>query len=228
MIIAVDGPAASGKGTLARRLAAHFGFAYLDTGLLYRGVAMALLRAGGDPRDQAAAVEAARALTVDDLDAADLRGDEAAQAASVVAAIPAVRAALVDLQRAFAEAPPNRAPGAVLDGRDIGTVVCPDATAKIFVTADPEVRAERRHKELLQRGVESIYARVLQDLNERDARDGRRATSPMMAAEDAFVLDTSDLDADAAFAAALRFVTSRVGASRRMTGPSDQTDARGN
>jgi len=211
MIIAVDGPAASGKGTLARRLAAHFGFAYLDTGLLYRGVAMAVLNAGGDPRDEAAAVAAARALTADDLEAPGLRGDAAARAASIVAAMPAVRAALIDFQRAFAKAPPEQAPGAVLDGRDIGTVVCPDAAIKIFVTADPEVRAERRHKELLEQGVESIYALVLQDLKERDARDGRRAASPMMAAGDAFLLDTTELDADAAFAAALRLVTSRVG-----------------
>ena len=211
MIIAVDGPAASGKGTLARRLAAHFGFAYLDTGLLYRGVAMAVLNAGGDPRDEDAAVAAARALRRHDLEAPGLRGDAAARAASIVAAMSAVRAALITLQRRFAAAPPDQAPGAVLDGRDIGAVVCPDAVAKIFVTAEPEVRAARRHKELLQRGVESIYARVLQDLRERDARDGRRAASPMMAAEDAFLLDTTDLDADTAFAAALRFVTSRTG-----------------
>ena len=211
MIIAVDGPAASGKGTLARRLAAHFGFAYLDTGLLYRGVAMAVLEAGGDPLDEDAAVAAARALSHHGLDAAKLRGDAAARAASIVSAMPPVRAALITLQRRFARAPPDQAPGAVLDGRDIGTVVCPDAAAKIFVTAEPEARAARRHKELLQRGVESIYSRVLQDLRERDARDGRRAASPMMAAEDALLLDTTDLDADAAFAAALRFVTLRVG-----------------
>ena len=211
MIIAVDGPAASGKGTLARRLAAHFGFAYLDTGLLYRGVATVVLNAGGDPRDEAAAVAAARALSRHHLDAPDLRGDAAAGAASIVAAMPPVRAALITLQRRFAAAPPDQAPGAVLDGRDIGTVVCPDAAAKIFVTAAPEARAARRHKELLQRGVESIYSRVLQDLRERDARDGGRAASPMMPAEDAFLLDTTDLDADAAFAAARHFVTSRAG-----------------
>jgi cytidylate kinase len=211
MIIAVDGPAASGKGTLARRLAAHFGFAYLDTGLLYRGVATAVLEAGGDPRDEAAAVAAAQALSRHHLDAPDLRGDAAAGAASIVAAMPPVRAALITMQRRFAATPPDQAPGAVLDGRDIGTVVCPDAAAKIFVTAAPEARAARRHKELLQRGVESIYSRVLQDLRERDARDGGRAASPMMPAEDAFLLDTTDLDADAAFAAARHFVTSRAG-----------------
>lgn len=211
MIIAVDGPAASGKGTLAKRLARHFGFAYLDSGLLYRAVAMAVLSAGGDPEDEAAAVTAARALKPRDLDDPALRGDEAARAASRVAVKPAVRAALLAFQRDFATAPPDGAPGAILDGRDIGTVVCPDAPVKIFVTASPEVRAERRHKELLQQGAKSIYARVLRDLRERDARDSRRAAAPMIAARDAFLLDTTNLDADAAFAAALGFVASRLG-----------------
>ncbi len=211
MIIAVDGPAASGKGTLAKRLAAHLGFAQLDSGLLYRAVAMAVLNAGGDPDDDAAALAAARALEPRDLDDPGLRGDKAARAASRVAVKPAVRAALLAFQRGFAATPPEAAPGAVIDGRDIGTVVCPEASVKIFVTASPEVRAERRHKELLQQGAKSIYAQVLRDLRERDARDSRRNAAPMIAARDAFLLDTTNLDADAAFAAALGFVTSRLG-----------------
>jgi cytidylate kinase len=211
MIIAIDGPAAAGKGTLARRLAKHLGLAYLESGKLYRAVALKLLRQGLDPSDRREAAKAAGALAVSDLDDPALLKEATAKAASIVAAIPEVRAALLAFQHHFAAHPPNDAKGVVIDGRDIGTVVCPDAAAKIFVTAEPEARAARRHKELLQRGVESIYSRVLQDLRERDARDGRRAASPMMAAEDAFLLDTTDLDADAAFAAALRFVTSRAG-----------------
>jgi cytidylate kinase len=201
MIIAVDGPAASGKGTLARRIAAHMGFAYLDTGKLYRAVGLAVLRAGKDPADAAAAEAAAGALQPEALSDAGLAGDEAAQAASVVAAMPAVRAALLAFQRAFTADPPGG--GAVLDGRDIGTVVCPGADMKFFVTATEEIRAGRRHKELLDRGEASIYARVLLDLKARDARDSTRSVSPMKPAEDAIVLDTTDLDADAAFAAAL-------------------------
>ena len=170
MIIAIDGPAASGKGTLARRIAARFGYVHLDTGKLYRAVGLAVLRAGGDPSDAAAALAAARRLDLDRLDDPALAGDDAAQAASKVAAIAEVRSALLDAQRKFAHTPP----GAVLDGRDIGTVVCPGADIKLFVTADIEVRAGRRHKELLNRGEDSIYARVLQDLIERDARDSGR------------------------------------------------------
>ncbi len=210
MIIALDGPAASGKGTLAKRLAAHFGFAHLDTGKLYRAVGLAVLQAGEDPEDAAAAERAASALAPSDLDNPALSGDDAAVAASKVAAIPAVRAALLAFQRRFAETPPGGAPGAVIDGRDIGTVVCPDADAKLFVTAGVEIRAERRHKELLGRGETSIYARVLQDLTERDERDSKRAVSPLMAADDAIVLDTSTLDPDAAFAAALAYVEKRL------------------
>jgi cytidylate kinase len=216
-VTVIDGPAASGKGTLARRLARRLGFAYLDTGLLYRAVGMAVLRRGEDPSDAEAATAAARELHRGDLDDPALRRDEAAVAASAVAAIPGVRAALLAFQRAFAETPPGGAPGAVLDGRDIGTVVCPGAAVKIFVTASPAARARRRHRELLQRGVESIYAQVLQDLTERDARDGRRAVAPMRAAEDAFQLDTTDLDADAAFDAAWRHVAAVIG----IGGPSD-------
>lgn len=210
MIIALDGPAASGKGTLAKRLAAHFGFAHLDTGKLYRAVGLAVLQAGEDPEDAVAAERAATALAPSDLDNPALSGDDAAVAASKVAAIPAVRAALLDFQRRFAESPPGGAAGAVIDGRDIGTVVCPDAPAKLFVTAGLEIRAERRHKELLGRGETSIYARVLQDLTERDERDSNRAVSPLLAANDAIVLDTSTLDPDAAFAAALAYVEKRL------------------
>ncbi len=206
MIIAVDGPAASGKGTLARRLAQHLGLAHLDTGRLYRAVGLAVIRAGRDPSDTGAAEAAARALDPDMLDDPTLAGDEAAQAASKVAAIPAVRAVLLQFQREFAESPPDGAAGAVLDGRDIGTVVCPDADFKFFVTASAPTRAERRHKELLNRGETSIYARVLQDLRERDARDSARNVAPLKPAEDAIVLDTTDMDADAAFATAARHI----------------------
>jgi cytidylate kinase len=202
MIIALDGPAASGKGTLARRIARELGYAHLDTGKLYRAVGMAVLRRGGDPSDATAAEAAARALDPDTLDDPELAGDEAAQAASRVSAIPAVRAALLDMQRAFAA----RSPGAVLDGRDIGTVVCPDADIKLYVIASDEIRAQRRHKELLDRGKASIYARVLQDLKERDARDSARSVAPMKPAEDAMVLDTTALDAEAAYAAAMEHI----------------------
>lgn len=206
MIIAVDGPAASGKGTLARRLANYFGYAHLDTGKLYRAVGMAVLRSGGDPASAEAAETAARNLDPSAVDDPDLAGDDAAQAASVVAAIPEVRDALLRLQRDFAHKPPHGAAGAVLDGRDIGTVVCPDADVKLFVTAEVEIRAARRHKELLNRHEASIYARVLQDLKQRDARDSARQVAPMRPADDAFVLDTSDMDADEAFAAALKHI----------------------
>jgi cytidylate kinase len=202
MIIALDGPAASGKGTLARRIARELGYAHLDTGKLYRAVGMAVLRQGGDPSDAAAAEAAARALDPDTLDDPELASDEAAQAASRVSAIPAVRTALLEMQRAFAA----RSPGAVLDGRDIGTVVCPDADIKLYVIASDEIRAQRRHKELLDRGKASIYARVLQDLKERDARDSARSVAPMKPAEDAMVLDTTALDAEAAYAAAMEHI----------------------
>jgi cytidylate kinase len=199
MIIAIDGPAASGKGTLARRIARELGYGHLDTGKLYRAVGMAVLRQGGDPTDVVDAESAARTLDPNGLDDPELAGDEAAQAASKVSAIPAVRAALLEFQRAFAARPP----GAVLDGRDIGTVVCPDADIKFYVIASDEIRALRRHKELLDRGKASIYARVLQDLKERDARDSARSVAPMKPAEDAVVLDTTVLDAEAAYAVAM-------------------------
>ena len=211
MIIAVDGPAASGKGTLARRIAAHLGFAHLDPGRLYRAVGMAVVRAGRDPADASAAEAAARALDPAALNDSDLAGDEAAQAASKVAAIPGVRAALLEFQREFARNPPAGNAGAVLDGRDIGTVVCPEADIKFFVTASARIRAERRHKELLDRGEVSIYARVLQEMRERDARDSARDVAPLKPAEDAIVLDTSRMDADAAFATAVEHIEAVLG-----------------
>ena len=211
MIIAIDGPAAAGKGTLSRRLADHFGLAVLDTGLLYRAVGMNLVRKGDDTGDPAAAEAAAKLLKVEDLEAPDLRSDAAADAASRVSALPAVRAQLLSFQRDFARSPPDGAPGAVLDGRDIGTVVCPDADVKIFVTARIEVRADRRYKELRERGLNVIHGRVLTDMKERDARDSERVVSPLEPARDAFQLDTSDLDADQVFAAALDFISSGNG-----------------
>jgi cytidylate kinase len=211
VIVAIDGPSAAGKGTLARRIADHFGFAYLDSGLLYRAVALSLTAAGGDPADAEAAAKAARGLDLGLLESPQLRSDEVAQAASVVAAHPAVRDALVGVQRRFAADPPGGCGGAVVDGRDIGTVICPDADAKVFVTAAVETRARRRHKELLDRGQNTIYARVLQEMKERDARDSERDVAPLKAADDAFMLDTTDLDADAAFAATLAYLTSRMG-----------------
>jgi len=209
MIIAIDGPAAAGKGTLARRLAAHFGYAYLDTGLIYRAVGKKVLEAGADPEDAVAAEAVARALSPDDLARDDLRTDDVAQAASKVSAVPGVRAALLEFQRDFAATPPDGVAGAVLDGRDIGTVVCPDAAAKLFVTASTEVRAKRRLKELQDRGGEAIYARVLEDMRERDARDSGRDVSPLEPASDADILDTSELDADQVFAMALEIIASR-------------------
>jgi cytidylate kinase len=211
VVIAIDGPAASGKGTLARRLAEHFGYAHLDSGLLYRAVARKLLRAGRDPADEAVAERAAAEVAWADLEDPALRLEETARAAGIVAALPRVRAALVGLQRSFAASPPGGAAGAVIDGRDIGTVICPDATYKIFVDANPEVRADRRLKELQGRGEGSIHSRVLRDMKERDARDRSRAVAPLIPARDALILDTTALDADAAFAAALAFIASRDG-----------------
>ncbi|MFZ1413544.1 MAG: (d)CMP kinase [Defluviicoccus sp.] len=198
-IIAVDGPAGAGKGTVARRLAARLGYAYLDTGLLYRAVGMKVVAQGGNPSSADDAAPAAHALTLADLDRADLRSDAAAVAASKVAAIPAVRAALLAFQRAFAATPPDGAAGAVLDGRDIGTVVSPDADLKIFLTASLDVRVARRLEELRQRGLPAIHSRVLHDMQERDRRDATRSVAPLVAAKGAFVIDTSDLDRDAVY-----------------------------
>jgi CMP/dCMP kinase len=208
VVIAVDGPAASGKGTLARRLAAALGYAYLDTGLLYRAVGLALLRAGQDPADAAAAAAAAASIEADSADYSDpaLRDEETGKAAGIVAAIPAVRSALIDVQRRFAANPPGAAAGAVLDGRDIGTVICPDADYKFFIEADIEERARRRVKELQDRGDAVIPARVLQEMKERDERDRTRAVAPLAPAADASVVDTTNLNADAAFALAMSFI----------------------
>ncbi|MBL6598678.1 MAG: (d)CMP kinase [Alphaproteobacteria bacterium] len=206
MIIAIDGPAASGKGTVARRIAAHLNYAYLDTGSLYRAVALSVLRGGGDPGDADIAAEHARTLDPALTEDPEIRSAASGAAASKVAAVPAVRAALLAFQRDFAANPPGGLAGAVLDGRDIGTVVCPEAARKIFVIADVEIRATRRFKELLGRGEAAIYARVLADLRERDERDGSRADAPMRQAEDAMLLDTSHLDPDQAFESARAFV----------------------
>ncbi|HYD99489.1 MAG TPA: (d)CMP kinase [Alphaproteobacteria bacterium] len=210
-IIAIDGPAASGKGTLAKRIAQHYGFAHLDTGALYRAVGLKVLRGGGDPENALTAGDAARALRVEDTEDEEIRGDAAAQAASKVAAIPSVREALLDFQRDFCRQPPGGRAGAVLDGRDIGTVIAPEAPAKIYVEARVEVRAERRVRELQGRGIAVIPDAVLKDLKERDARDSQRAVAPLKPAADAFLLDTSDLTIDQALAAALDFVRSRIG-----------------
>jgi cytidylate kinase len=210
LVVAVDGPAAAGKGELTRRLARHFNLARLDTGLLYRAVGWAVLQAKGDPADEGTALDRAKALLAADLENPDLRSEAAGGAASKVAAIPAVRTQLVDFQRNFAKNPPGGASGAVLDGRDIGTVICPDADAKLFLTARAEIRAERRLKELQAKGVEAIGSAVLRDMMERDARDAQRSVAPLEPAKDAFVLDTSDMDADAVFAAAVDFISRKV------------------
>jgi cytidylate kinase len=207
MIVAIDGPAAAGKGTLARRLADRLGLAYLDSGALYRAVGWAVLKAGGDPADPDTATAAAEALDPTAIDDPALRTDAVAAAASKVAAIPGVRAALLDFQRRFAAEPPDGKAGAVLDGRDIGTVVCPDADIKFFVTASVEERARRRVKELLERGEKAIYGAVLQEMQDRDARDRDREVAPLKPAEDAIVIDSTDLDADAALETALRFIS---------------------
>jgi len=202
MIIAIDGPAASGKGTLARRIARHFGLPHLDTGLLYRATARVLMDEGRDLSDVAAAVAAARGLALLDFDEKSLRGRDMGEAASRVAAIPEVREALVESQRAFARRPG----GAVLDGRDIGTVICPEAEVKIFVTATPETRATRRALELKSQGDKVNYAAVLEDIQKRDARDATRSLAPLHPADDAVILDTTKLDIEAAFKAALAIV----------------------
>ena len=202
MIIALDGPAASGKGTLARRLARHYHLPHLDTGLLYRATALALLDAGHALENEAAAVAAARALSLTDFNEDVLRTRKMGEAASQIAAMPAVRAQLIAAQREFA----NRPQGAVLDGRDIGTVICPQAQVKIYVTAAPLERARRRMLELAARGETGDLAALLADILKRDARDSSRSTAPLLAAADAALLDTTHLDAEAAFAQALAIV----------------------
>jgi CMP/dCMP kinase len=205
-VVAIDGPAASGKGTLARRLADRFGFAHLDTGALYRATALLVLDQAGDAGDPATAEAVARRVGMRMLSDPRLRGPAVSAAASIVAAIPAVRSILLGLQRHFAAHPPAPARGAVLDGRDIGSVVCPSADAKIFLTANAETRARRRLAELRQYGAAAIYEDVLQDMKERDARDSERGTAPLIAAPDAIVIETATLDADAVFQCACDLV----------------------
>jgi cytidylate kinase len=210
LVIALDGPAAAGKGTLARRLAQHYNLAYLDSGTLYRGVGLTVLRQGLDPSNESAATAAAIGLQSELLAEPDIRVEATSQAASKVAAIPAVRTALLDWQRRFAAHPPVGKVGAVMDGRDIGTVVCPDAKVKIFITASVDARAQRRFKELQEKGEGVIYARVLEDMRERDARDTVRSASPMKPADDALIIDTSALDADQVFERARAYIDRRI------------------
>lgn len=211
MIIAIDGPAASGKGTLAKRLAAHYGLRHLDTGVIYRAVAHALIGAGADLKDEAAAVKAAQGLDPETFGNPALRSQKVGTAASVVSAIPRVREALVEFQRQFAAKPP----GAVLDGRDIGTVICPDADVKIFVVADPRVRARRRTLEARDRGEEAGEATILADILARDERDQNRAVAPLKPAKDAYLLDNSNLDIEGGVRAAIDIVEAvRAGRQR--------------
>ena len=206
IVIAVDGTAASGKGTLAKKLARHFNYHHLDSGSLYRLVAVGVIDAGGDPRNEADALKAARNIDPAAADDPRIRSAEIGSAASLVSVFQPVRSALLEYQRIFAARPP----GAVIDGRDIGTVVCPDAAAKLFVDAAPEVRAHRRWLELKGYGQTPDEAAILKEIRERDARDKGRTIAPMKPAPDAFLLDTSDLDIDAAFAAALALVQPKV------------------
>ena len=211
MIIAIDGPAASGKGTLAKRLAQHYGYRHLDTGVIYRAVAYALMSTGADLRDEGLAVSAALALDPQKFDDPALKSQQAGEAASVVSTIPRVREVLVDFQRQFAAGPP----GAVLDGRDIGTVICPDADVKIFVVADPKVRAHRRTLEARARGEEADEAAVLEDILKRDERDRNRSVAPLKPAQDAYLLDNTNLDIEAGVRAAIDIVEAvRAGRQR--------------
>ena len=211
MIIAIDGPAASGKGTLARRLAQHYGYRHLDTGVIYRAVAYTLMRTGGDLRDEALAVSAALALDPQRLDDPALKSQQVGKAASVVSAIPRVREVLVDFQQRFAADPP----GAVLDGRDIGTVICPNADVKIFVVADARVRAYRRTLEARARGETADEAAVLEDILKRDERDRNRSVAPLKPAADAYLLDNTNLDIEAGVRAAIDIVEAvRAGRQR--------------
>ena len=211
LVIAVDGPAASGKGTIARALAAHFGLPHMDTGLLYRAVALNLWRWGGDPGNEFEALRASGDLGFDP-DDAELRSEPVSKIASRVSAYPSVRTALLERQQEFAGQPG----GAVLDGRDIGTVIAPDADVKLFVTASPEVRAQRRVRELMGRGMPAHYEDVLIDIRARDERDSGRETAPLIQADDVILLDTSELDVDAAIARAIQLVEERLG-SRKTT-----------
>lgn len=212
LIIAVDGPAASGKGTLSRRLSSYYGLAYLDTGILYRGVGWILLTRNLDPRNEEDAGRVAREFSLEQIDGADIRTPDVSRASSIVAAQPAVRDALLQFQRDFAGAPPKGTKGAVLDGRDIGTVVCPDAKVKFYISASAEERAKRRWLELEKRDGGAIsYEAVLDDIKRRDARDSGRETAPMRPATDAHFIDTTELDADAVFARACRLIDGALG-----------------
>ena len=206
MIIAIDGPAAAGKGTLAKRLAAEFNFAYLDTGALYRAVALTLIQDGADPADEAAAERVSANLDLSVIGDAALRSEATGGAASVVAAMPRVRDNLLQLQRNYASNPPQNKEGVVLDGRDIGTIVCPKADLKLFVTASAEVRAKRRVAELATRGDSADYDTILADVKARDERDMNRAQAPLKPAADALLLDTTLLDIDAVFLRAVQIV----------------------
>jgi len=206
MIIAIDGPAAAGKGTLARRIADALGYAHLDTGALYRAVGLAVRRAGNDPADADAALAAAKTLDPAGLSDPALREEETGKAASIVSAHPAVRAALLDFQRQFAQRPPQNAQGAVVEGRDIGTVVCPDADVKLFIDADLEVRAARRLAELRQNDPDLKLDDIRAEMAARDERDRNRPDSPLRPASDAHLLDTTDLDIDGAFVAAMKVI----------------------
>lgn len=206
MIIAIDGPAASGKGTLSKQIAAHYGFHHLDTGSLYRAVALGVLRRGDDPGDEAAAVDVAETLDMTNVEDADLRTGAVGNAASIVAVMADVRKAILTFQRRFA----SQSPGAVLDGRDVGTVVCPEASVKLFVTASAETRANRRFLELISNGQDVTKQQILDDLTERDRRDQEREHSPLKPAEDAHLLDTTELSIEAAFDAACRFIDSAI------------------
>jgi cytidylate kinase len=217
-VVAIDGPAASGKGTLARRLTERFGLAHLDTGKLYRATAFLALDAGADPADPAAALAAARRVDPALLADNRLLAEKVAGAASIVAAIPEVRSALLMFQREFAANPPPPSRGAILDGRDIGTIVCPDATVKLFITASPEARAERRVRELRGRGAAAIYGDVLQDMKERDARDSSRRVAPLAAAPDAETIDTTRLDADQVFEQASEIIARALSAQGWIDG----------
>lgn len=213
-VIAIDGPAASGKGTIARRIAEALGFALLDTGALYRAVALSMRQSGADLDDPLAATEAARALTPADIERLtadpELRTDETAAGASRVSAVTGVRLALLEFQRSFAANPPGGALGAVLDGRDIGTVICPDAPVKLFVTASVEVRAQRRFDELASRGEAPDYEEVLADMQARDERDSQRAIAPLIPARDSVLLDNSGLDAKQSFDKAMEIIRARL------------------
>lgn len=222
MIIAIDGPAAAGKGTLARRIAQACALPYLDTGLLYRAVGRLVLDAGADPADARVATAAAQRLTEADLTRGDLRGGPADKAASQVASIPGVRAALLDFQRAF-----GAKNGAVLDGRDIGTIIFPDAQVKLFVSASLEARAARRHAEMRARGETVTLEEVRADLAARDEADANRKAAPLVPAHDAVIFDTTEMDADTAFERALEIIrTKRLACSLLPSGPAGLKPAR--